>query len=341
MKPFGMNWHFRSGASVTLFICLLLSQNLLAQTEGPLQISGTNSVKGVAAYIDNEPINIQRLQLQVDLVLTKTEATGMKLDIIKAQVLEENIKQRLVNLYLQNSKYSATESEIEAQYQNLLSEIQGRKSTLPEYLKQRGISEAQLKKSISWDLAWAKYLDNYLTDKNLQGFFNKHRHRFDGTELSVAHILFQPEDIKLASSWDAARKRAESVAKEIKDGKISFENAVVKYSSGATKINRGELGWIGWRGPMAREFTLGAFQLKEGEVSQPVGTGFGVHLIKVLKRKPGMRTLEDVRPLVLQNVKRYLFDWLANKQAQKSKIKFTGDFPYFEYGTKKLGAYRK
>lgn len=291
----------------------------------------------VAAYVDDQPILASRLQLQVDLVLTKTQATGRKLEIIKAQVLEENIKQRLVNLYLQSSKFKATGSEIDLQFGSLKKDIAAQKSTLDKFLTQRGITEKQLIQSIGWDLAWAKYVDNFLTDTNLQKYFDKHKREFDGTQLRVAHILFKPDDINDPKSWDKALTDAKSVFKDIEKGTIDFETAVVRYSSGATKINDGELGWIGWRGPMAREFTISSFQLKTDQVSIPTRSGFGFHLIKLLEEKPGTIKMTDIRPQVAQQVKRYLFDFVANNQSKKSKVRFTGKFPYFEFGTKKLG----
>ena len=290
----------------------------------------------VAAFVDDQPILVSRLQLQVDLVLTKTPATGRKLEIIKAQVLEENIKQRLVNLYLQNSKFKATDSEIQLQLGNVKKDIAAQKSTLDKFLKQRGITEKQLIQSIGWDLAWAKYVDNFLTDTNLQKYFDQNRRRFDGTQLRVAHILFKPDDINDSKSWDKAFADAKSVFADIEKGKIEFEKAVVQFSSGATKINNGELGWIGWRGPMAREFTISSFQLKPGQISVPTRSGFGFHLIKLLEEKPGTIKMTDIRPQVAQQVKRYLFDFVGNNQAKKLKIQFTGKFPYFEFGTKKL-----
>lgn len=292
----------------------------------------------VAALVDDQPILVSRLQLQVDLVLTKTPATGRKLEIIKAQVLEENIKQRLVNLYLQNSKFKATDSEIELQFGNIKKDIAAQKSTLDKFLKQRGITEEQLIQSIGWDLAWAKYVDNFLTDTNLQKYFDQNRRRFDGTQLRVAHILFEPDDINDPKSWDKAFAVAKAVLADINKGKLDFEKAVVQYSSGATKINNGELGWIGWRGPMAREFTISSFQLKPDQISVPTRSGFGFHLIKLLEEKPGTIKMTDIRPQVAQQVKRYLFDFVATNQAKKSKIQFTGKFPYFEFGTKKLVA---
>ena len=295
----------------------------------------------VAATIGSESILVDRLQTQVEIVLAKSPAEGQRLDVIKAQILEENVKQRLVYLYLQDSKYKATDSETDLELSHVKKDLSARKKTLDDLFKERGITEKQLKRSLAWDISWGKYLDNFLTPDNLRKYFEKHKTKFDGTQLHVAHVLIKPEEESKFESWKKAYEKAKDVYSQIKAEKIDFENAVIEHSSGATKINKGDLGWIGWRGPMAPEFTVAAFELKKGEISTPVQTTFGFHLIKLVEVKPGKATMEDVRPRLLQSVKRYLFDWLSNKQAEKTPVKFTGDFPYFEYGTKKLGKYKK
>lgn len=296
---------------------------------------------GIAARVGDESIRIERLKLQVDLVLAKTPAKGIKLDVIKAQVLEENIKQRLVNVYLQKSKFKAQESEIELELSDVTKDLVAQKKTLTDLYKARGINEAQLRESLAWDISWGKYLDSYLTDGNLKKYFEKHRTKMDGTQIHVAHILIKPIDKNESDSWKKAYDKATRIRKELASQKISFEEAVIQHSSGATKINKGDLGWIGWYGPMTRSFTDAAFQLKTGEISPPVQTTFGFHLIKLVEIKPGKKDFEELRPQVVQSVKRYLFEWLANRQAKESKVEFTGEFPYFEWGTKRFGKFKK
>ncbi|MEC9094317.1 MAG: peptidylprolyl isomerase [Planctomycetota bacterium] len=313
--------------AVALFLPLDPEQFLSAQT-------------GIAATVGSDAIQVDRLQLQVDLVLAKTPAKDFQLDLIKAQVLEENIKQRLVNLYLKNSKFKATAAEVDLEIENLKKELSEQKSSLEIYLATRKITESQLKTSLGWDISWGKYLNNFLTEENLKKYFDQHRRKIDGTELRVSHILIQPENGNQKESWEEAFRRAKKIYADLASKKITFEKAVIEHSSGATKINKGELGWINWHGPMAPEFTVTSFQLKPGQISKPVSTSFGFHLIKLLEEKPGKTKMEAVRPQIVHSVKRYLFEWLAQKQAKQTSVKFTGNFPYFEFGSKKLGKYK-
>ena len=94
----------------------------------------------------------------------------------------------------------------------------------------------------------------------------------DITEIRASHILVRN------------RKDAVSIRKDILDGKITFEQAAKQYSLCPTGVNGGDLGYFN-RKRMDQQFTDRAFDLKIGQISDPVGTKFGWHLIKVVDKR--------------------------------------------------------
>lgn len=76
---------------------------------------------------------------------------------------------------------------------------------------------------------------------------------------------------------------ADRLKKEIEGG-TSFEQAAKDHSKCPSSREGGDLGWFG-RGQMVKPFEDAAFGLQSGQVSSPVKTQFGYHLIKVTGQK--------------------------------------------------------
>lgn len=88
-------------------------------------------------------------------------------------------------------------------------------------------------------------------------------------EVRASHILVKTED------------EANKLRSDINDGKISFEEAARQISLCPSGHEGGDLGFFK-RGVMVKPFEDAAFSLKEvGEISNPVETQFGWHLIQL------------------------------------------------------------
>ncbi len=78
--------------------------------------------------------------------------------------------------------------------------------------------------------------------------------------------------------------QAEQIRKDIVDGQGSFESYAQIYSKCPSGKNGGDLGYFK-RGQMVPQFEVAAFNLPVGEISKPVWTQFGWHIIKVTDRR--------------------------------------------------------
>lgn len=149
---------------------------------------------------------------------------------------------------------------------------------MPEYKEQLD----HLVKNLKYSMVLKKALDAGLTEKAVKDFYEKNKARFAYPAIRASHILV------------ADKATAEKVRKDLgKNG--DFAEAAKANSTGPTGPNGGDLGWFG-KGSMVPAFEEVAFSLNVGEISQPVQTQFGWHLIKVVekddKRAPSFSEVE-------------------------------------------------
>jgi parvulin-like peptidyl-prolyl isomerase len=255
---------------------------------------------------------------------------------IQATALQQRIDQALKQSLLASQKITASKEEVEATMQQLRKELQNQKSNLDDFLVRTKQSETSLRALFAEQLAWKKFVQSNATEANLEAFFKQFHERFDGTERRVSHILFRPTTTRNQPELDALKKQAEDLREKIKAGSISFESAAEKYSAGPSRLRGGDLGFIPPQGVMVEQFSNAAFSIPQGEVSPPVTTPFGIHLIKVTDTKPGKKTLRDVSKAIEPAFSEALSQQLIAQQRTAATIEFADDFPHFKPGTTEL-----
>lgn len=114
-----------------------------------------------------------------------------------------------------------------------------------------------------------------VTDEEVKKYFEDNREQFaPEMTFKASHILVETEE------------QAAEIAEKIRAGEITFEDAAMQYSSCPSKANGGDLGEFG-HGQMVPEFEAACEALEEGELSDPVKTQFGWHIIKLASKGMG------------------------------------------------------
>jgi parvulin-like peptidyl-prolyl isomerase len=276
--------------------------------------------KHVVATVDNEAIAAGEVEREIALALKGRKLAGEALVRLRKQALEQVIDRHLVLRYLQANKQAASQEDVDFALARLVRQLKAKDTALAAHLKTIGMTEAELRQELLWKISWARYVEARTTDENLKKYFDMHRADFDGTELRVAHILLTVPAGD-AAKLPAALQAAAAIREEITSSKMTFADAAKKHSKAPTAKDGGNIGGIRRHEPMPEEFSRAAFALKKGEVSQPVVTAFGVHLIQVQDIIAGQRTWEDCREELRPAVTLYLFRWIAEKERKGAKVR--------------------
>lgn len=119
-----------------------------------------------------------------------------------------------------------------------------------------------------------------LTDDGIKEYYDKNREEFITTpKIRARHIILLLKNDATEEERQDTLKGITRIREEIIAG-LDFGEAAIKYSQGPSGPDGGLLGEVS-RGDMVKSFESAAFALETGEVSQPVRSKFGYHLIKV------------------------------------------------------------
>lgn len=130
-------------------------------------------------------------------------------------------------------------------------------------------------------------------------------------EIKASHILV-PTEVE-----------ANAVLQELKNG-ANFEELAVKQSIDPSAArNQGDLGWIGW-GSMVESFQEAAYKMKPGEISAPVKTEYGYHIIKVADRRKveGRQSYGESKAMLKQMIEERRKQTLMRDYYEELKKKF-------------------
>lgn len=130
-----------------------------------------------------------------------------------------------------------------------------------------------------------------------------HSHRPAVGQVHVSHIMKMVPNNATDSDWEKAYNAILAIAERINNGEDFATVAAETSDDRGTAVRGGQLSWFGV-GRMVREFENAAFALENvGDVSQPVRTPFGWHIIK-LDGKRGLEPYEKKRPELLRQMQR-------------------------------------
>lgn len=206
--------------------------------------------------------------------------------------LEKNVQELLVRGYI-NSKL--LEKEADKLKIRDSEEFKNKMKGIEMQMLQQDLIERQLKDKI--------------TDKMIDDEYKKMVAELKGQEeVKTSHILVDTEE------------KAKEIKKKLNKGS-SFADLVKEFSKDeGSKANGGEIGYV-TKGQLVPEYEEKAFAMKKNEISEPVKSQFGWHIIKMLdKRAVQVPTKEQAEPSIKNKLSRDVVEKYFADLAEQAKI---------------------
>jgi foldase protein PrsA len=240
-------------------------------------------------------------------------------------VLQQMVQGELLDQYAKSNNITVSDDEISKKEDELKANFPA--GSWDEMLKSRGLTEADVKTLLRQQIIIDKALgkDVKVSDAQIKQYFDKNHAAFD-----------KPEQVRARHILVADMGTATKVEADLKGGK-DFAAEAKQYSMDpGSKDKGGELGFFR-RGQMVPAFDKAAFSLPINQISAPVKSPFGYHIIQVEERTPGQKaTLDNTKDRIASMLRQqqeaplmqpFLMGLQQKANIQVNDSRFDGIFP--------------
>lgn len=200
----------------------------------------------------------------------------------------ESVLQTLIYEKILSAKYDVTEDEVNAKLDELKNDLG---ASFELALMQYNLTEESLKNNLKLDLLIEKAAADKVevTEEEIQEYYDNYT-----PEIHARHILVE------------TKETADEVVEKLNAGE-DFAKLAEEYSTDTgSATNGGDLGWFG-PGKMVKEFEEAAYALDVNEISEPVESTYGFHIIQVLEKEE-KQSLDEMRAKIEQEIRRTKLD---------------------------------
>lgn len=273
---------------------------------------GAIDLKDPVAVVDGVEIKKAELEEAFSRMLA---AQGMPADRLPAEqriqgyrmILDDMIIGKIITKKAADTK--VTDEEVAAKIETFKARF-GSEAAFKEQIAKSGMTMDKLKENVrdgmrqeNWINAQIKGQDT-VADKDAEEFYKKNPDQFKQPEqVRASHILVKVEKDAKPEVVAEKEKAAKAIVARVKKGEAFDKLAQELSEDPSAKQNSGDLNFFG-KGQMVPEFSDAAFKMKKDEISEPVRSPFGFHVIKLTDRKDAETvTLEAAKPKLLAYLK--------------------------------------
>jgi len=283
-------------------------------------------VDRIAAVVNNDIITLSEVEKRAapELARVNQETTGpdraQKRAAALKRTLDTMIDEKLVDNELKELKVSIGDKEVDAAIDEVKKSYSLNDDQLQQAVAREGYTIPEYRESMRKQIGRYKLITEKVrknvkvSDADVKTEYERMtRAEGEDYEVHIRHILIAVPRTATAAVVEQTRRKAAAVAAEARQPGVDFAELAKKRSEGSSSSDGGDLGFFK-RGTMVPEFERVAFNLKSGEVSDPVRTQFGWHVLKLEEiRKLGMKPLAELRPEIEERLRRQQAERLTSQ----------------------------
>jgi peptidyl-prolyl cis-trans isomerase SurA len=239
---------------------------------------------------------VLKSELDVQMTSVQKRLQEQRVELPSQSVLQQQVLDRLVlqEIQLQRAKHVGL-TITDEQLNGALQEIAGRNKIpfdqLPTALAAQGVDYKQYRESMRKELTLSTLRQRdvishiNVSPHELEQYLARQQNAAANDEFNVSHILLSLPAAATPQQLEEIAHKAQDVAVRAGKGE-DFGQLAIANSNSQTALDGGQLGWR--KGTQLPQFILDlVFKMKPGEVSEPVRTPSGYHIVKLNERRSG------------------------------------------------------
>ncbi|MBI5724010.1 MAG: peptidylprolyl isomerase [Planctomycetes bacterium] len=235
------------------------------------------------ATVCGQKITSEKLDMAVARAPRKL--SDQELQAETARFTGNMVQDKLNTMLADDAKIQCDQAKLDEVHKMIRQAAEKEKLSDEEFMAARDLNEQVIRDRIRIQ----KLLEQTTAPDKIDAFIKAHPDYFNGTKIQASHILVMCNPTDDTAKQKAALAKAEKIAKDIQDGKISFDDAAKQFSDDYSKERGSELPEFVFA-DMVPLFSKVAFTTKPGQVSPVLRSEFGFHIIKVAAKTEGNET---------------------------------------------------
>ncbi|MEK6759137.1 MAG: peptidylprolyl isomerase [Deltaproteobacteria bacterium] len=253
----------------------------------------------IVARVNGRDITKEDLEIAINnlmpIVSYHSSVSEKRLKQIRAQALEKIVTNELIFKYaVENKMDDVKAKEVDAKIAVIKKNLP-KGDKLEAVLKRSNMTMDELKLDMKMGILVArvsqkkieefkKKAENAVNEAFMKAYYDKNLAKFKEPEqIHLKSILIKADPSGGQKAWNASLKKAQDILKQIRAGE-DFAKIAELHSEDPNAKNGGDMGWA-HKGSLFDEIDAAAEKMKPGEVSEPVSTIYGYHIVKLVDRK--------------------------------------------------------